>query len=96
MSPVRRIGADTCWPQLGWSFGRADLTGCTTGSAIRALGPAGKWRDWRHELRQPVCPSAGRPMKVFYVEEEEELDSNEKLARTIEQLNKNLEKNLKV
>ena len=38
----------------------------------------------------------GRPMKVFYVEEEEELDSNEKLARTIEQLNKNLEKNLKV
>jgi hypothetical protein len=37
----------------------------------------------------------GRPMKVFYVEEDE-LDPNEKLARTIEQLNKNLEKNLKV
>jgi hypothetical protein len=36
----------------------------------------------------------GKPMKVFYVEDE--LDSNEKMVIAIEQLNKNLQKNLKV
>ena len=47
-------------------------------------------------IRQERRIVNGKPVRVYTVEEDRELDTNEKLTMTIEQLNKNLEKNLKL